>query len=73
MHIQIWIGIEYLDQLHKNMESPLAIDDVFDNAVEYTEIAVMEGQIQVSIKYDKYVELSDNGLLVPWTGYKQEI
>jgi len=73
MHIQVWIGKEYLDQLYKNINHTLAIEDVFDNAVEYTEIAVMEGQIQISIKYDKYIELTDTGLLIPWSGYNQEI
>ena len=73
MHVQIWIGKEYLDQLYKNLNHTLAIEDIFDNAVEYTDIAVMEGQIQVSIKYDKYIELSDKGLLIPWSGYNQEV
>lgn len=68
MHIQIWIGEQYLDQLHKNINSPLAVDDVFDNAVEYTSMAVIEDQLQVSIKYDKYIELTDKGLLVKWSG-----
>lgn len=73
MHIQIWIGEQYLEQLHKNINSPLAIDDVFDNAVEYTSMAVIEDQLQVSIKYDKYIELTDKGLLVKWSGLNQEI
>ena len=71
MDVQLWIGVEYLDQLYKNINSPLATDDVFDNAVEYTEVVVMENQMQVSINYDKYIELTDNGLLIPWSGYKQ--
>ena len=73
MHVQIWIGKEYLDQLYKNLNHTLAIEDVFDNAVEYTDIAVMEGQIQVSIKYDKYIELADKGLLLPWSRFNQEV
>lgn len=71
MDVQIWIGKEYLDQLHKNLNSPLVVDDVFENAVEYTDLAVMPGQIQVVLKYDKYVELIDKGLLVEWSGIEQ--
>ena len=56
MHILIWIGKDYLEQLNKNINSPL-IEDVFENAVEYTSVAVVADQIQVSIKYDKYIEL----------------
>ena len=40
MHIQIWIGKDYLEQLNKNINSPL-IEDIFDNAVEYTSVAVV--------------------------------
>lgn len=69
MQVQIWIGSEYLEQLYKNLNHTLAIEDVFENAVEYTDIAVMEGQIQVSISYDKYIKLTDQGLLVQWSGY----
>lgn len=69
MQIQIWIGSEYLEQLYKNLNHTLAVEDVFENAVEYTDIAVMEGQIQVSISYDKYIKLTDQGLLVQWSGY----
>lgn len=69
MQVQIWIGSEYLEQLYKNLNHTLAVEDVFENAVEYTDIAVMEGQIQVSISYDKYIELTDQGLLVQWSGY----
>jgi hypothetical protein len=68
MEVQIWIGKEYLDQLYTNLNSPLAEADVFENAVEYTDIAVMPGQIQVVIKYDKYIELTDKGLLLQWSG-----
>lgn len=69
MQIQIWIGSEYLEQLYKNLNHTLVVEDVFENAVEYTDIAVMEGQIQVSISYDKYIKLTDQGLLVQWSGY----
>ena len=72
MHIQIWIGKDYLEQLNKNINSPLVSDDLWDNTVEYTDVVVMEGQIQVSIKYDKYVELTDKGLLIEWSGINQE-
>jgi hypothetical protein len=72
MHIQIWIGKDYLEQLNKNINSPLVSDDIWDNTVEYTDVVVMEGQIQVSIKYDKYVELTDKGLLIEWSGINQE-
>lgn len=72
MHVQIWIGESYLDQLYKNINCSGASEDAFDNAVEYTDIAVMEGQIQVSLKYDKYIELTDNGLLVKWAGLNTE-
>lgn len=72
MHIQIWIGKDYLEQLNKNINSPL-IEDIFDNAVEYTSVAVVTDQIQVSIKYDKYIELTDKGLLVEWAGINPEL
>jgi hypothetical protein len=72
MHIQIWIGKDYLEQLNKNINSPLVSDDLWDNTVEYTDVVVMEGQIQVSIKYDKYIELTDKGLLIEWSGINQE-
>ena len=38
------------------------------HTVEYTDVVVMEGQIQVTISYDKYIQLTDNELLVPWSG-----
>lgn len=72
MHIQIWIGKDYLEQLNKNINSPL-IEDVFESAVEYTSVAVVADQIQVSIKYDKYIELTDKGLLVEWAGINPEL
>jgi hypothetical protein len=74
MYIQIWIGKDYLEQMNKNISAPLVqADNIFDNAVEYTEVAVMPGQIQVSIKYDKYIELTDKGLLVEWAGINPEL
>ncbi len=45
-----------------------AEEDIFDNAVEYTDIPAIEGQIQVSIEFNKYTELIDRGLLVEWSG-----
>jgi DNA gyrase/topoisomerase IV subunit B len=72
MHILIWIGKDYLEQLNKNINSPL-IEDVFENAVEYTSVAVVADQIQVSIKYDKYIELTDKGLLIEWAGINPEL
>lgn len=72
MDVQIWVGVEYLDQLDKNINSTItSLQSVFDNAVEYTQIAVLENQIQVCIKYNKYIELVDNGLLVEWSGFNQ--
>lgn len=72
MDVQIWVGVEYLDQLDKNINSTItSLQSVFDNAVEYTQIAVLENQIQVGIKYNKYIELVDNGLLVEWSGFNQ--
>ena len=56
----------------KNINSPL-IEDVFENAVEYTSVAVVADQIQVSIKYDKYIELTDKGLLIEWAGINPEL
>lgn len=74
MYIQIWIGKDYLEQMNKNISAPLVqADNIFDNAVEYTEVAVMPGQIQISIKYDKYIELTDKGLLVEWAGINPEL
>ena len=55
MHVQLWIGKDYLEQLNKNIHnSTISEDDIFDNIVEYTMMPVLEGQIQVSIKYDTY-------------------
>tara|TARA_Y100001958_G_scaffold159415_1_gene160814 strand:+ start:2444 stop:2662 length:219 start_codon:yes stop_codon:yes gene_type:complete len=72
--VQIWIGKDYLEQLNKNIHSStITDDDVFDAAVEYTDVAVMQGQIAVSIKYDTYIELTDRGLLVEWSGINTDI
>lgn len=68
MHVYLWIGKGWLDQLYKITKQEIADEDVFDNAVEYTDIAMVPGQIQVSIDYDKYINLVDRGLLVDWAG-----
>ena len=69
MHVQIWIGNEYLEQLNKNIHNATISDDeIFDNIVEYTYMPVIPGQIQVSLKYDTYIELTDKGLLEEWSG-----
>jgi len=73
MHVNIWIGKEYLVVLNKNINSPMISEqDVWEHTVEYTDVVVMEGQLQVSIKYDKYIELTDKGLLIEWSGLNQE-
>lgn len=68
MDVLIWIGVEYLEQFYKITNCQISDDKVFDNAVEYTERPVMEGQLQVSIEYNKYIRLIDQGLLLPWAG-----
>ena len=68
MTVTFWIGKEYLEQLNKNIDNPLAAEDLWEHTVEYTDVVVMEGQIQVTISYDKYIQLTDNELLVPWSG-----
>jgi hypothetical protein len=68
MRVNIWVGKDWLDQVFKITRQEIADDDVFDNAVEYTDIAMIPGQIQVSIEFDKYTNLVDRGLLVDWAG-----
>lgn len=68
MNVLIWVGVEYLDQFYKITNCQIPDEKVFDNAVEYTERPVMEGQLQVSIEYNKYINLTDRGLLLPWAG-----
>jgi hypothetical protein len=72
MQVHIWVGKQFLEQLNKNINSPLATGDDWDNVVEYTDMVAMEGQLEVSIKYDKYIELTDKGLLIEWSGINQE-
>ena len=68
MHVYLWIVKSWLDQFYKITKQQIADEDVFDNAVEYTDIAMIPGQIQVSIDFDKYINLVDRGLLVDWAG-----
>tara|TARA_B100000989_G_C19514182_1_gene460738 strand:- start:1764 stop:1988 length:225 start_codon:yes stop_codon:yes gene_type:complete len=68
MHVHLWIGKSWLDQFYKITRQEISDNDVFDNAVEYTDIAMIPGQIQVSISFDKYISLVDRGLLVDWAG-----
>jgi len=68
MRVNIWVGKDWLDQVFKITRQEIADDDVFDNAVEYTDIAMIPGQIQVSIEFDKYINLVERGLLVDWAG-----
>lgn len=68
MYINIWVGKSWLDQIYKITNQDIEDKDVFDNAVEYTDIAVAPGQIQVTLCFDKYVNLTDRGLLVDWAG-----
>jgi hypothetical protein len=68
MDIQIWVGKEYLEQLYKIIQCETTHDDPWSNAVEYTDTPVMPGQIQVSIEYNKYINLTERGLLIVWAG-----
>ena len=68
MYVYLWIGKSWLDQFYKITKQQIADEDVFDNAVEYTDIPMIPGQIQVSIDFDKYINLVDRGLLVDWAG-----
>ncbi len=68
MRVNIWVGKDWLDQVFKITRQEISDDDVFDNAVEYTDIAMIPGQIQVSIEFDTYTNLVDRGLLVDWAG-----
>ena len=68
MRVNIWVGKDWLDQVYKITKQEISDDDVFDNAVEYTDIAMVPGQIQVSIEFDTYTNLVERGLLVDWAG-----
>jgi len=71
MHVILWIGKDWLDQFYKITKQKISESEVFDNAVEYTDIAIIPGQIQVSIEYNKYIDLIDRGLLVEWAGAQE--
>lgn len=68
MQVNIWVLKDWLNQVYKITESSIVDEDIFDNAVEYTDIPAIEGQIQVSIEFNKYINLVDRGLLVEWSG-----
>ena len=67
MQVNIWVLKDWLNQVYKITESSIADEDIFENAVEYTDLPLMEGQIQVSIEFNKYTNLIDRGLLVVWS------
>jgi hypothetical protein len=66
MDVQIWIVEEQLTQLKKITTENIFTEDVFDELVEFTPMMIMEGQICVQIDSDKYIELTDKGLLLLW-------
>ena len=41
-------------------------EEIFDSLVEFTPMMIMEGQICVNLDCDKYIELTDKGLLLLW-------
>ena len=69
MHVNIWVGKDWLHQIYKITHQKIEDkNDVFENAIEYTDIAMIPGQVQVSIEFNKYIELVEKGLLVDWAG-----
>lgn len=67
MTIQIWIDQLQMDQLLYNIENTIeAVENTFDNLVEYTKLPLLEGQICVNLNYDTYIKLTDNELLSEW-------
>ena len=68
MQVNIWVLKAWLHQVYKITNQEIADEDVFENAVEYTDLPVMERQIQVGIEFNKYTELVDRGILVEWSG-----
>jgi len=66
MDVQIWIVEEQLTQLKKITTENIFTEDVFDELVDFTPMMIMEGQICVQIDSDKYIELTDKGLLLLW-------
>tara|TARA_Y100000389_G_C17451456_1_gene515104 strand:- start:2312 stop:2533 length:222 start_codon:yes stop_codon:yes gene_type:complete len=68
MIIELWIDQLQLDQMVNNMQNTTeAMEQPFENLVEYTTLPTLEGQICISIDYDTYITLTDNGLLEEWT------
>lgn len=68
MQVNIWVLKDWLHQVYKITNQEITDDDIFENAVEYTDLPVMERQIQVGIEFNKYTELVDRGILVEWSG-----
>ena len=67
MTIELWIDQLQLDQMVNNMQNTTeAMEEPFENLVEYTTLPTLEGQICISIDYDTYITLTDNGLLEEW-------
>lgn len=66
MTVQIWISEEELIQLDKISSQNIDESETFDNLIEFTPMMLMEGQICVNIDLDKYIELTDKGLLLLW-------
>lgn len=66
MTVQIWISEAELIQLDKITNQVIDEGETFDNLVEFTPMMLMEGQICVNIDLDKYIELTDKGLLLLW-------
>jgi hypothetical protein len=67
MTIELWIDQLQLDQMVNNMQNITeAMEEPFENLVEYTTLPTLEGQICISIDYDTYITLTDNGLLEEW-------
>jgi len=67
MHVNIWVLKDWLNQVYKITNQEIADEDIFENAVEYTDIPMIGGQIQVSIEFNKYTNLIDRELLVVWS------
>ena len=68
MQVNIWVLKDWLHQVYKITNQEITDDDIFENAVEYTDLPVMERQIQVGIEFNKYTELVVRGILVEWSG-----
>jgi hypothetical protein len=67
MTIELWIDQLQLDQMVNNMQNTTeAMEEPFENLVEYTTLPTLDGQICISIDYDTYITLTDNGLLEEW-------